>query len=74
MTKNQIRLWVDGRTVDVNGTIYKQTSIYTFDNPAPRGDPCYNCVAFSNMRLCDFICPYCQQDHVFILRERRKTK
>ena len=59
------RLWADGSTVDVNGVVYYQIPIIAFKHPAPGGNPCRNCVATDNMRLCDTICMHCKLNHVF---------
>lgn len=72
-TPTQPRLWADGKTVDLDGTVYKQTPIRELDRErGPSPDPCCHCVAYSNMSLCDLICPYCKFGFVFVLRRKQK--
>jgi len=59
-------------TVHVAGSVYRQVQTSKLPHP-PVDDTCYWCVAFSNMRLCDAICGYCKQDHVFIKKEARNA-
>lgn len=57
------------KSVEVGGVIYKQVRN---DKPRKAKDPCWQCVAFNNIRLCDVICPYCKDGFVFA--EKRLTK
>ena len=46
-----------------NGITYQQIDTRTLER---KEDPCYWCVAYRNMPLCDALCPACETDHVFI--------
>lgn len=46
-----------------NGVTYYQQDIRALEEKA---DPCYWCVAYRNMKLCDAICSYCEENFVFI--------
>lgn len=60
-----VYLLPDKKSVYANGVVYKQRSIIRFKNPAPRGNTCFNCVAYHDMALCDSICAHCKQGMVF---------
>jgi hypothetical protein len=49
-------------SVEVGGVMYVQVSA---DRPHQASDPCYWCVAYNNMALCDVICCACNQGFVF---------
>jgi hypothetical protein len=52
------------RRVDLNGVIYFQQDIR--DMGEKKSNPCYWCVAYRNMRLCDILCSQCSLDKVFV--------
>lgn len=71
---NQARLWADGKTVDVNGVVFAQRSTSSIDREiGTSSDPCYHCIAYSNMSLCDQICPYCKFGYVFVPKGKRSS-
>jgi hypothetical protein len=58
-----MRVLSKGR-VDLNGTVYYQQDIKTMG--ARKSDPCFWCVAFRNMRLCDVLAGQCEINKVFV--------
>ena len=61
----------DGETVCVAGVAYVQISTSRF-KPTASGHPCHWCCAWSNMRLCDQMCPWCKPGQVFIRKDTQR--
>lgn len=57
--------------VRLGGVAYVQVPTSKFAPPAS-GHPCYWCCAWSNMRLCDALCPHCKDRFVFIRQDARR--
>lgn len=57
------RLRADGSTVDLGSATYVQRKLLR-----KREDhSCTGCVAYTkDLRLCDALCPYCEEEHVFL--------
>lgn len=58
-------------SVGDNGEVTMDGVRYTLQpasamQPSPNNDQCYWCAAYSNMQVCDAICPYCKLNYVFI--------
>jgi hypothetical protein len=58
-----MRVLSKGR-VDLLGTVYFQQDIKKMGER--KSDPCFWCVAFRNMRLCDVLCSQCEINKVFV--------
>lgn len=62
MTAPILRTVYPNGSVELGGVMYVQVP---YDQPRKAKDPCWWCVAYNNMGLCDMIAPYCQDKHVF---------